>query len=196
MARAFVAVVPPREVLDAVGKVSWRAMHRPRELALPRLMSPRWTTRDQWHLTLQFLGTRVDLDEAAALLRGVRAEPPTMRLGGLGGFPSAKRANVLWVGAVEGARELRVLAASVADVMTPLAGDPDALPFHPHLTVARLGRHADLRDAIGATRRPDPVGPRWTVDRVVLFESVTASTGAQYREHADVPLRPPAPEGP
>jgi 2'-5' RNA ligase len=188
VARAFVAVVPPREVLDAVGKESWRAAHRPGEVGLPRLISPRWTTRDQWHLTLEFLGTRVDLDEAAALLSGVRAAPVSARLGGLGGFPSAKRANVLWVGAIEGERELRTLAAVVVDALAPIARDPDALPFHPHLTVARLGRHADLRAAIGATPRPAPVGPRWTVDRVVLFESVTAASGARYREHAAVDL--------
>jgi 2'-5' RNA ligase len=188
VARAFVAVVPPREVLDAVGKVSWRAMHRPRELALPRLWSPRWTTRDQWHLTLQFLGARVDLDGATSLLASVRGSPVTTRLGGLGGFPTAKRANVLWIGATEGARELGALAATVANAMMPIAGDPDALPFHPHLTLARLGRHGDLRAAVAALPRPEPVGPRWTVDRIVLFESVTASTGAQYRAHAEVAL--------
>jgi 2'-5' RNA ligase len=190
VARAFVAVVPPRDVLDAVGKVSWCAVHRPRELALPRLMSPRWTTRDQWHLTLQFLGTRVDLDAAAASLQDVRADALTARLGGIGGFPSAKRANVLWIGAIEGARALGALAASVTEAMAPIAGAPDALPFHPHLTLARLGRHADLRAAVAQSPRPTPVGPRWTVDRVVLFESVTASTGARYRAHAEVELQP------
>jgi len=190
VARAFVAIVPPRDVVDAVGKVSWRAMHRPRELALPRLISPRWTARDQWHLTLQFLGTRVDLDAAAAALASVSAGPFTARLGGVGGFPSVKRANVLWVGAIEGARELGALAGVVADAMAPLAGDPEALPFHPHLTLARLGRAADLRACVASTPRPAPVGPRWTVDRVVLFESVTKSTGAVYRAHAEVALAP------
>jgi 2'-5' RNA ligase len=153
---------------------------------LPRLLSPRWTTRDQWHLTLQFLGTRVDLDAASKLLSELRDSPVTMRLGGLGGFPSAQRANVLWIGAIEGARELDALAATVAEAMTPIAGDREALPFRPHLTLARLGRSADLRAATSVGPRPAPVGPRWTVDRVVLFESVTASTGAQYRAHAEV----------
>ena len=93
MARAFVAVVPPRGVLDAVRKVSWRAVHRPAEMALPRLLSPRWTTREQWHLTLQFLGNRVDLDEVATALATVRAAPVRVRLGGIGGFPSERRAE-------------------------------------------------------------------------------------------------------
>jgi 2'-5' RNA ligase len=186
VARAFVAIVPPRDVLDAVGKVSWRAMHRAAELELPRFISPRWTTREQWHLTVQFLGTRVDLGEAASLLAGVRAAAVATRLGGIGGFPSAKRANVLWIGAREGGRELGALAAAVTTAMAPIAGESDALPFHPHLTLARLGRSADLRAAVEGSRAP--VGPRWTVDRLVLFESVTASSGARYRAHAEVML--------
>lgn len=186
--RAFVAIVPARDVLDAVGKLSWRARHQPRELALPRLLSPRWTVREQWHLTLQFLGNHVDLNEAASCLATVRAEPFAARLGGLGGFPLTKRANVVWIGAVEGAREMGALAAAVVDAMAPVAGDPEALPFRPHLTLARLGRHADLRACVSATPRPAPVGPRWVVDRLVLFESTTGSTGSQYREHAEVAL--------
>ncbi len=31
----------------------------------------RWTGEDQWHLTLQFLGNRVDLDAVAVALGGL-----------------------------------------------------------------------------------------------------------------------------
>src|SRR6478752_2369837 len=145
MSRAFVAIVPPRGVLDAVGKLSWRAMHRPKELALPRLIGARWTTRAQWHLTLQFLGTRVDLDEASAALAKVRGAALRVRLGGIGGFPSERRANVVWLGVIEGARELSTVAAAVGEAMAPLVPTTDARAFHPHLTLARLTRPADLR---------------------------------------------------
>ena len=186
MARGFVAVVPPRDVLDAVGKLSWRAAHRPSELSLPRLVGPRWTTREKWHLTLQFLGTSVDLDAAADALARVRAAPLQLRLGGVGGFPSERRANVLWIGVRDGTRDLSAVASAVADAMTPVVGPPEARAFHPHLTLTRLTRPADLRLAVAASR--GPVGPAWTADRLVLFESVTASSGAQYRVHADVAL--------
>jgi len=187
LARAFVAIVPPRAVLDAVGKLSWRATHRPSELALPRLLGPRWTTRDQWHLTLQFLGAHVDLDAAADALVAVRGAPASVRLGGIGGFPSARRANVVWLGVKEGADSLARLAATVAEAMTPVVGGPEERAYHAHLTLARVARLADLRAAEDAARRV-VVGPHWTVDRLVLFESVTASTGAQYRAHAEIAL--------
>ena len=187
MPRAFVAIVPPRDVLDAVGKVSWRAPHRPGEIALPRLLGPRWTTRAQWHITLQFLGNHVDLDDAAAALSGVQGSAANVRLGTFGGFPSEKRATVVWIGLTEGAAALSALATAVNAAVAPLVTEPDALRFHPHLTLARLSRGADLRAATAQAGRT-AIGPRWTADRLVLFESVTASSGARYRAHAEVTL--------
>jgi 2'-5' RNA ligase len=181
MARAFVAIVPPRDALDAVGKVSWRCAHRPAELGLPRLLGPRWTTREQWHLTLKFLGNGVDLDAAATALASVRDAPVRVRLGGIGGFPSARRANVLWVGVIEGASAVTSLAAAVNEAMDPVVGPAETREYHPHLTIARLGRAADLRVATASNA---PIGPTWLADRLTLFESVTALTGAQYRAHS------------
>ena len=187
MSRAFVAVVPPREVLDAAGKVSWRATHRPAELALPRLLGPRWTTREQWHLTLQFLGNGVDLDAAAAALATVRGAPVSLRLGRVGGFPNEKRATVVWLGVLAGAPELSVLAGAVKDAMLAVVPEPDTRQYHPHLTLARLARGADLRAAVAAAGRA-PIGPRWVADRITLFESVSGSSGHRYRAHAEITL--------
>jgi RNA 2',3'-cyclic 3'-phosphodiesterase len=188
MSRAFVAIVPPRAALDAVGKLSWRATHRPAELALPRLLGARWTTRAQWHVTLQFLGPRVDLDAAGAALASVRGAPARVCLGGIGGFPSARRASVVWVGLSEGAGAVSHLAAAVGEAMAALPEvPPDEREYHPHLTLARLARPADLR-AVVAVASAARVGPPWVADRLVLFESVTAPTGARYRAHAHVAL--------
>jgi 2'-5' RNA ligase len=53
--RAFVAIRPPRPVLDAIeARVNWPAMFRGRA-----------TARDQWHLTVQFLGNDADLAAVA-----------------------------------------------------------------------------------------------------------------------------------
>jgi RNA 2',3'-cyclic 3'-phosphodiesterase len=188
VARAFVAVVPPRDVLDAVGQVSWRAAHRPSELSLPRLLGPRWTKPEQWHLTLQFLGNGVDLDAAAAALATVRVAAAAVRLGGVGGFPTEKRATVVWVGVREGARELSTLAAAVKAAMLPVVPEPDAREYHPHLTLARLARGADVRAAAAAAGRT-PIGPRWMADRITLFESVSGTSGHRYRAHTEVTLR-------
>ena len=60
MPRLFVAVWPPDPVLDAVAG-----------LDRPPIAGLRWTTRDQWHVTLRFLGPVEDAAPAALALRGL-----------------------------------------------------------------------------------------------------------------------------
>jgi 2'-5' RNA ligase len=190
--RAFVAIVPSRDALDAVSKWSWRASHRPAEVDFPRLLGPRWTTRPQWHLTVQFLGNGVDLDGAAAALETVRGESVRVRLGGLGGFPSERRASVAWLGVVEGGRELSSLAKQVGDAMAPVGTRAKTVEreYHAHLTLARLARPVDLRAAAARAGRA-PIGPSWVADGLTLFESVRGASGHEYRVHAEVALQPP-----
>ena len=69
VARLFVAAVPPPAVLERLAA----------ELARPERPGVRWTTRDQWHVTLRFLGQAPLRAAAAAALTGVRPPPSTPR---------------------------------------------------------------------------------------------------------------------
>jgi len=175
LGRAFVAVVPPSDVFDAIGRAV--APLRGRESGV------RWAGRGQWHLTLQFLG-RVDDDDAlVAALREVTdaAAPFETELEGAGAYPSAARAKVLWIGVGAGATELTELAAGVASVSEGLGHTIERRPYTPHLTVARVPR----------PHRVDPVvtelaeglrDARWRVDALVLVESDTRPDGAVHTE--------------
>jgi 2'-5' RNA ligase len=167
--RAFVAVTPPERVLDAVA-----ASTSP--LVLP---DARRTTRDQWHVTLQFLGNRAEIDAVAPALAGVTTAPGVARLGGAGAFPSARRARVVWIGCSEGRDLLTALAAEVARLLEPLGYAPEQRAFHPHLTLARCRAPADVRGALSDLESCD-YGPAWTVSEVVLYESRLRRDGAQY----------------
>jgi 2'-5' RNA ligase len=179
VSRAFVAVVPPDEVLDAVGNVLGR-------LEVP---GSRITRRDQWHLTLQFLGNRADLDTVAGALGELAVRPGSVQLGDFGGFPKERRARVLWLGVVEGGSFLVQLAAAVGALLGPLGYPPEERDYHPHLTLARWKAPADLREAVAALET-GPVGPAWPVDEVVLFESFTRPAGAEHVERARFRLAP------
>ena len=69
MTRAFVAVVPPPPVLDAIEAAT-------AGLELPGL---RRTTRAQWHLTMQFLGDVVALAVVAHALAALSSLPSARR---------------------------------------------------------------------------------------------------------------------
>ena len=69
MPRLFVAVWPPDDVLALIAA-----------LPRPEVEGLRWTTRDQWHVTLRFFGS-VELEEASAALAQVSGSATTAVLG-------------------------------------------------------------------------------------------------------------------
>ena len=180
--RAFVAVVPPDEVLDAVDAAT-APLHE-------HVPGARWTTRDQWHVTLQFLGNRVDLDSVSAALASLPVARGIAQVGSAGAFPSARRGRVLWLGMTTGAELMIQLATAVGSLLQPLGFEPEARPYHAHLTLARLKTPADVREPVGALG--DALfGPRWPVEEVVVYESRLRRSGAEYAPFTRVPLLEP-----
>ena len=180
--RAFVAVVPPPEVLDAVAPVA--------ACIGAHLADARLVARAQWHLTLQFLGDRVDLDATAEALESLRADPFGVRLAGVGAFADPWRARVVWIGVDHGAAELRVLAAAVARSLAPTGFAAEDRDHHPHLTIARLRAPTDVRVALAVgADEARAIGAVFGVREVVLFESVVRREGAEHRPLMRVSLR-------
>ena len=159
MARLFVAVSPPDEVLERVA-----ALDR------PEVAGVRWTSRAQWHVTLRFMGRVDDPPVASEALARVQAAPAEASLG-----PTVGRfgQRVLHV-PVSG---LDRLAAAVVAATASVGEPPEERPFAGHLTLARVARGArvDLRALAG-----QPVEGRWTVTELCLVESRLSPQGARY----------------
>lgn len=176
--RAFLAVVPPDEVLDAID----RLLDRPKSSRFA------WTRRDQWHVTMQFYGRIDDVDGLQAAIRSATdaARPARIAIRGGGTFPKPKRAQVYWLG-VDNGDALIDLHAEIAAATRPFINLRDRAAFEPHLTLARLKRTVDLSEDVDALRNV-PVGPAWELRDLVLFESETRRRGAVYTEQARFPL--------
>ena len=167
MARLFVAVWPPEDVLDALAG-----------LPRPEVPGLRWTRRDQWHVTLRFLGA---VDEA---------QPVVAALGTIDG---AVPAEAVMGPAVErfGRRVLQVPVAGLDALATAVAGVTEGVgraedrPFRGHLTLARArpGSRLDLRRLTGV-----PLAARWTARELCLVESVPSTGGSRYRVVERFPL--------
>jgi 2'-5' RNA ligase len=180
LGRGFVAVVPPEGVLDAI-----EARIAPARRAHDGL---RWSRREQWHLTLRFLGPVPDLDTLVSAVRDALAPVPrvgAVALGGAGAFPDPRRATVVWLGVRDGADALGRVAAAVESASVAAGFAPEPRPFSAHLTVARLPRARDVGpvvEALGDAR----VGGPWLVDDVVVISSDTRPTGAVYEDVARI----------
>ena len=159
--RAFVAVTPPAEVVDALW--AWTADLREDTPGL------RWSRPEQWHLTLAFLGEVPEegVDALAERLgRAARRNPPmTLSLGGGGRFGQ----RVLWT-RVRGDRDgLRALAGSVQAAARRCRLPVDDRQYRPHLTLARAAAAVDLRPLV--ERLADYDGEPWTARALHLVRS-------------------------
>jgi 2'-5' RNA ligase len=181
--RLFVAVDMPAEVRSILEQAirPWRE----------RLGSGRWVPRDNWHVTLKFLGRTwprlLPVVEAACREVAGNASPFQLALTGLGVFPGPGRARVLWAGLDDRDGRLTGLAAGLDEA---LARDfpPEKRAFTPHLTVARFNPPIPVRDHAEALAATAIDAPEFVVDRLVLYRSHLSPRGARYEALEEFPL--------
>jgi 2'-5' RNA ligase len=164
--RMFVALVPPESALEDLGEFLV-----PRQEAGPEL---RWTTPEQWHVTLAFMREVPDRalhDLLARLERAAhRRTPFTVTVAGGGAFPNPARAKVLFAGlSVSDDEELRRLSTGARAAANKAGAEAGGGHFHPHVTLARIRRPLDVTKwirVLGAYR-----GPTWEASRISLVAS-------------------------
>ena len=163
--RAFVAVVPPAEVVEHLD-----------DFLSPRRDAAtfRWSAVEQWHVTLAFaddLPDRAldDLDDRLAAVAG-RRTPFDLRVAGGGALPDPDRARVVVAGLrTDEEAELVRLASGCRQAMSASGARPDGRRFRPHLTLGRLGRPDSVTSWVRLLDGYE--GPRWRVDEVALVSS-------------------------
>jgi len=179
--RLFVAVFPPAEIQNAA--------YRAADPLRPGHDAVAWVKKENLHYTMRFLG-EVD-EEGAARAAAAMREAAASRakfgaaLGGFGAFPSAKRARVLWIGMMQGAEPMRLLAKALDESLTRHGFEPVEESFEPHLTVGRVRAPGDwtarLLDA-------PTVEARFQVDRLKLVKSVLSPGGSRYETMEEAAL--------
>jgi 2'-5' RNA ligase len=181
--RLFVAV-PIGEVLRADLAA---AVERLRDADPERDAAFRWTDPPGWHATLAFLGSTPP-DAVPRILEAIRSatdrvESFQLPTGGLGAFPSRRRARVIWYRVADPERRLRGLARAVRGALDL----EDGSVFRAHLTLARARaeRGTALDDGLVAADLPEG---QIAVDRLVLYRSHRGRGPAQYESLTEVPL--------
>ena len=163
--RLFVAVWPPPEVVAAL-----------RRLDRPAVEGVRWTTEDQWHVTLRFLGSVESADGALAALATLASVPTAVAT--IDGPPIRLGREVLAL-PVDG---LSALAALVAGAFEGIGRPPEPRPFRGHLTLAR-GRAVGALSQTRCFQRAS-----FRVREVSLVESHLGRGPASYETIASVEL--------
>jgi len=191
--RLFVAVWPPDSVVEMLRGIDRHD--------LPQL---RWTTEQQWHVTLRFLG---EVDAPDPVADALRAVPDTLHArhahsdsdsdgdgddddGGDadGGVRAALGPATAWF---PGRQVLQVpvtgldaLAQAVADATAPWAAHADDRRFSGHITVARTRGRARGPVSLAGTS----LAATWPVGSFELVASVLGRGGARYETLDSVSL--------
>lgn len=182
MGKRFLAVVPD----GLQDNLELRAlMTKLRRTLKERGQEARWVAPDLWHVTLQFLDPATPADQVDDLF--LKWRPPltefTLRLQGIGAFPSSLDARVLWVGV----KENQDLLDLQADLARQLGVANPERPYHPHLTLARF------RNAISAQKLIELGGRKhfgdYNIRELVLFESVLEGNILKYVARRRAPLQ-------
>ncbi len=190
MLRSFVAVEIPAGMQSALARCT-----APLQSALPKPLI-RWVAPQNVHLTLKFLGdiSPVNLEWLAEALKVEAAahETFTMSVGGLGAFPTPRRARILWIG-LEAPAALMALLRGIESVAARLGYPSENHPFSPHLTIGRVGQNVSATDLqrIRAALEATVVGALGTVrvDAVHIFKSDLKPGGPVYTNLYTLPMK-------
>lgn len=179
--RLFLAIPLAGPVLATLSQLTARL--RPAAAGL------RWSAEENWHVTLQFLGSvrEEEYKCLVASLAQLRSPPVPIQLAELGIFD---RAGIFYA-EVDLTPQLVSLQQSIVAATAPCGFEAEARPFHPHITLARAKEAARPRDLSGlqASTRVRPEFPRFTASEFLLYESHPSASGSTYEVKKRFPLQ-------
>lgn len=187
--RLFIAVAIPGEVkakMEAAQAELLRVLPEP---------SVRWTRREQFHLTLRFLGD-VEAARVEALGGALRAAcrgfgALHLRAERVGFFPDLRRPRVVWVGVQDQAEQLPRLQAAVELATREYTTEEKEERFTGHVTLARIkGIKRPEAQALGqaAAGMAERLFGQWTAYQVELMRSQLLPQGARHSTLASIAL--------
>lgn len=196
--RLFVAISPPEDVKDRIEKAQQQLRR-----AMPGNIV-RWTKREQFHLTLKFLGnvaaTRVKELTEALHSAGRGAGALRLRAERIGFFPGARVPRVLWVGVhdeqnllprLQQRIEMSVEKFMAEDIASPPGRRRSQEAFVGHITLGRIQRIRRSESEVLSKAAADPADlffGEWTANHVELIRSELSSSGSRYTTLAEIPL--------
>ena len=174
--RLFVGLAVSEGVREALERLTLRLRAKDDGL--------RWSTPDQWHVTLVFLG-EVDDEKRTRLveeLARVRQPRLTLQMERLGVF---ERVGILYA-EVEVTPQLLRLYEEVAGAVRRVGLEIEDRPYRAHITLAR-SRNRDgrktierLRRAVDSREQQQRLREPWEAGEFLLYESQLSPGGSKY----------------
>ena len=182
--RAFLAIPLPEDLRRRT-----RLLQKELSLSLPDI---RWAGSESLHLTLRFLPDLPEetVEKIGQIMLSVGTLFPPFRIDvtTLGAFPGPTRARVLWLG-IDGGATLGELFYALDERLVTIGLPRESRPFTPHLTLGRQRRPGAVPQDLWQRRAALTLGG-FQADRMILFESRLAASGAIHLPLRVAPLGP------
>jgi RNA 2',3'-cyclic 3'-phosphodiesterase len=187
--RLFVAVTVPEGV-----KAKMEEAQTELRRVLPQ-RSVRWARRQQFHLTLRFLGD-VEAARVEALAEAIRAAcrgfgALQLRAERVGFFPDLRYPRVAWIGVQDQADQLPRLQQTVEAATESFTTEKKEERFTGHITLGRIkGIKRPEAEALGkaAAGMAARVFGHWTAYQIGLMRSELLPQGARHSTIASIAL--------
>jgi RNA 2',3'-cyclic 3'-phosphodiesterase len=187
--RLFIAVLVPEDI-----KAEIESAQAQLRRALPE-GAVRWAKREQFHLTLRFLGS-VEPPRVPALTEAVRAACQnfaalSLRAEGIGCFPDARFPRVVWVGVADLQQQLPRLQTAVQVASQEFTTEKPEDRFTGHVTLGRI-KKIKRPESEALAKATTPLAQRtfgeWTVGAIHIMQSELSPQGARHSILAPIPL--------
>jgi RNA 2',3'-cyclic 3'-phosphodiesterase len=187
--RLFVAISLPEDVKSEIEKAQGELRD-----GLPAGVV-RWTKREQFHLTLKFLGNVAE-SRVAELIESLRNaclpfNALRLRAARIGFFPDARFPRVVWTGVCDDENVLPRLQQSIETGVRNFTAEKPEGNFTGHVTLGRIQRiprpHAEIlaKKALGMANRPFG---GWIANGGELIRSELAAGGSRYATVTAIPF--------
>jgi 2'-5' RNA ligase len=187
--RVFIALSLPEAIKDEIEKAQGELRR-----ALPG-DDVRWTKREQFHLTLRFLGN-VSVNRTEALIRSVQEackNYPAMRLCAerIGFFPHMRSPCVIWARVHDREEFLPKLQSAIQWAVRDFTTEAAEEKFTGHVTLGRAKNirrpHAEILAKLAGGMNEKFFG-EWTATEIEIIRSQLSSDGARHATLAVVAL--------
>ncbi len=145
--------------------------------------------RQNIHFTLRFFDniSNVIAERMYQALAQIEFHPFTIKLEGVGAFPSPRRPNVIWIGVSDGREQIVTLKKEIDNRLTTIGFKPEG-KFAVHATIARVKfiQNTDKLMKILESLSKEHVGTM-TVNCFRLTQSTLTPTGPIYKTFWELP---------
>jgi len=183
--RSFLAIELPEPILRKIEEVQGdlRSTHA----------DVRWVSPEKIHLTLKFFGN-IEESRIDPIFKSIEEPirntlPFSLKVRGIGAFPHLKNPRVIWMGLVNGREVFTLLQKQIETQLEKIGFQPEARPFHPHLTLGRMKSSRGKEELVERIEKhKEEEFGAVQVERVVLFKSDLRPSGPIYTPLGDMKL--------